>query len=240
MLHWPRMYSGHCLNMVIGSSCALPEVRNVMDILKKCCLYFAQSPKRNSLLEEIVQENVPKGTKRKALLDLCRTRWAARHTAYMHFYQCFVFIVEALEVIGYGFHLEKYNAVQELYADWDPKSKNDAQQILEAITSFSFIMVFLMVYQYLSHLSGITVQLQESALDVIKAYKMVGNINILLIIIFNRSLRKPSKACGRGKGGGWSIDIDKWYKKYVNSRHRHRLERVSTVFRSNYSVLANY
>ena len=70
-------YSGHCLNLVIAHSCALPEVRNVqvLDKLKNCCMFFQKSAKRNGLLELVVSKGVGEETKRKALLDLCRTRW---------------------------------------------------------------------------------------------------------------------------------------------------------------------
>ena len=37
--------SGHCLNLVIAHSCALPEVRNVLDKLKNCCRFFQKSQK---------------------------------------------------------------------------------------------------------------------------------------------------------------------------------------------------
>ena len=38
--------TGHCLNLVISHSCALLQIRNVIDKLKQCCLYFLGSPKR--------------------------------------------------------------------------------------------------------------------------------------------------------------------------------------------------
>lgn len=38
--------SGHCLNLVISHSCALPNIRNAIDKLKQCSLYFLGSPKR--------------------------------------------------------------------------------------------------------------------------------------------------------------------------------------------------
>ena len=81
--------SGHYLNLVIAHSCALPEVRNVLDKLKNSCRFFQKSPKRNGLLELVVSKGVGEETKRKALLDLCRTRWALRHKAYLHFYQAY-------------------------------------------------------------------------------------------------------------------------------------------------------
>ena len=125
-----------------------------------------------------MKSGVTQETKRKALLDLCSTRWAQRHTAYQHFYQGHVFIVEALELIGHRLHHNKYG---ELFSDWDTGSRSDAQQILASITNFGFIVVFMVVYQYLSHLSGITVQLQSTSLDLIKAHSMV---KLLLFIVF--------------------------------------------------------
>ena len=34
-------YSGHCLNLVISKSCALPEVRNVIDCVKNAAVSFS-------------------------------------------------------------------------------------------------------------------------------------------------------------------------------------------------------
>ena len=78
--------NGHCLNLVISKSCALPQVRNVMDCLRSCCHYFLNSPKRSGVLELIVTHNVEDQAKRKPLLDLCKTRWAERHCASQYFY----------------------------------------------------------------------------------------------------------------------------------------------------------
>ena len=45
-----------------------------------------------------------------------------------------------------------------------------------AITNFEFIVVFLTVYQYLSYIAGITVKLQQCALDIIKAHEEIKDI----------------------------------------------------------------
>ena len=92
----------------------LPQVRNVIERLKNCCRFFLKSPKRSGLLELIVTHNIVNETKRKPLLDLCKTRWAEQHTAYQHFYEAFVFIVESLKMIGFKRHLSKYG---DMYAD---------------------------------------------------------------------------------------------------------------------------
>lgn len=165
--------NSHSLNLVISKSCSLPQIRNVVDRLKNCCWYFLNSPKRSGALELVVTNSVTDQTKRKPLLDLCRTRWAERHTAYMHFYQAYIHIVETLEMIAFSHHLTKYG---DIFADWDPASRSDAQQILASITSFEFIVVFLTIYQYLSHLSGITIKLQKTALDIVEAHQMITEV----------------------------------------------------------------
>ena len=168
--------SGHCLNLVISHSCAFPQIRNALDKMKNVCLFFKLSPKRNELLELIVEKNLKDHeSKRKAILELCKTRWAARQEAYQHFYQSYAFIVDALEMIGYGYthHIDKYG---DLYADWDTANRSEAQQILRSITNFEFLVVFMSLYQYLSHLAGITVQLQKSSLDIIKAHNMIEEV----------------------------------------------------------------
>ena len=139
--------SGHCLNLVIRKSCALPEVRNVIDCVKKCSRFFLNSPKRSGVLEMIINHNVVNEERRKPLIDLCKTRWAERHSAYQHFYQGYVFVVEALEIIAFRYHLEKYGAT---YADWNYVGRNEAQQILASVTSFQFVVMFVTIYQYLS------------------------------------------------------------------------------------------
>ena len=165
--------NGHCLNLVISKSCKLPQVRNVLDRMQSCSKFFLYSPKRMGVLELIIRQNVVDETRRKPLLDVCRTRWAERQSAYQHFYQAYVFITEALELIGYKRHMEKYGTT---YSDWGTTSRSDAQQLLAGIISFEFIIVFLTTYQYLSHLAGITVKLQKRTLDIIEAHEEITEI----------------------------------------------------------------
>ena len=77
-------------------------------------------------------------------------------------------------MIGFKHHLAKYG---DTYADWEPAGRNDAQQILASITSFEFIVVFMTMYQYLSHLVGITVKLQKRALDIVETHEMISEIS---------------------------------------------------------------
>ena len=167
--------SGHCLNLVISHSASLPVVRNVFDKMKATCLYFLYSPKRSGLLSEIVSKSIVQPSKRKPLIDLCKTRWAERESAYQHFYQCYVFIIKAFEVISMGLHTEELSA-NFTDASWDRDSKSTATSLLYSLTDFEFVVIFVTVYQFLSHLSGITIKLQSSTIDIIAAFQQVDEI----------------------------------------------------------------
>lgn len=88
----------HSLNLVITKKCS----RNVIDKLQHCCHFFLNSPKRSGALEMITTSNIIDSQCRKPLLDLCKTRQAERHSAYKHFYQAYLYIVQTLEFIQYG------------------------------------------------------------------------------------------------------------------------------------------
>ena len=48
--------------------------------------------------------------------------------------------------------------------------------MLRGLTDFEFIVVFLIAYQFLSHLSGITVKLQSATIDIVDAYQKVDEV----------------------------------------------------------------
>jgi len=144
--------------------------------MKTVCLFFRLSPKREGLLLDIMERGVTKPTKRKPLLDVCRTRWAERHDAYGHFYTSFVYIVKALEVIAHGRYADEVN--EHFATGWDAKSKSEAASLLNCITSFDFILSFVLAYHMLLHLAGITVKLQSSTIDILEAYE---NVSVLFV-----------------------------------------------------------
>ncbi|XP_041374266.1 zinc finger MYM-type protein 1-like [Gigantopelta aegis] len=177
--------SGHCLNLVIAHSCSLPCIRNTIDKLKTCCWFFLASPKREGLLQSIIRKALPEETKhRKGLLDLCKTRWAARHQAYTHFYQAYIYIITALENIVHGANVDACG-LDFREAKWDPKCCSDAASLLASLTSFDFIVTFLTIYHFLSHLSGITVKLQGRSVDVIKAYHEISTVKAVYKAIYD-------------------------------------------------------
>ncbi|KAL6484471.1 hypothetical protein MHYP_G00065160 [Metynnis hypsauchen] len=155
--------------------------KHMIDKMKYSIMFFTSSPvktepnpKRELLLKEVVDKEAYSTGKRKPLIDLSRTRWAARHDAYSHFYSAFVFIIKALEVMAHGLHTEKYS--EDVTSGWEGKYKAEAYGLLSGLQNFGFILTFLTVYQVLSHLTGITVKLQSTSLDIIEAFSMVDEV----------------------------------------------------------------
>ena len=172
MLHSHVVICGHIFNLVIVHSCKLPSIRNMIDKMKSVCLHFNNIPKREVLLKAIISSEIPDANQRKPLLNSCVTRWAARHESYQHFYQAFVFMVKAFEVIAYGMHGEMEGL--ELYmAGWDSDSKKEALPLLQCITAFDFIINFIMLYMTLALLLGISKSFQEKDLDILSAHQKV-------------------------------------------------------------------
>jgi len=175
--------------------------------MKSTCLFFLNSPKRNKLLLEIVNNGVIEATKRKPLLELCKTRWAARHVAYQHFYQCYSFLVKAFEVIAFDLHSETLSN-DFANAKWDADSKSNANSLLNGITDFEFIVVFLLVYQFLSHLAGPTVKLQRSSIDIIEAHKEIESVKSLYKSVRNSISEEFHKIYQQAERMGAKVNVE--------------------------------
>ena len=74
-------------------------------------------------------KTIAEANKRKPLIDLCKTRWTERRSAYQHFYQCYVFIIKSLEVISMGLHSDELSG-KFATASWDQDSKSMATSLL--------------------------------------------------------------------------------------------------------------
>ena len=82
--------------------------------------------KGTSLEKELVIACIQDTSRRKVILDLCKTRWSMRQEAYNHFCGSFIFIVKALEVIAYDLHKDETSDIFK--DDWNPSSKTRALQ----------------------------------------------------------------------------------------------------------------
>ena len=63
--------NAHILNLCISSSCKLPPIRNVIDMINEWFLFFHNSPKRQAFFETVLEECFPDATQVK-LKGLCQ------------------------------------------------------------------------------------------------------------------------------------------------------------------------
>ena len=129
------------------------------------------------LLQSIITKAIPEASRCKGLIDMCRTKWAARHTAYTHFYHAYPYVIAALENISCGANHEMCGDEYQDATRYRKSKDDDAVALLASLATFDFIVSFLVLYEFLSHLSGVTVKLQGQSIADIKAYQEVGILN---------------------------------------------------------------
>ena len=89
---------------------------------------------------EVGREGRDPVDKRKVLIDVCRTRWAARHDVYRHLYTAYVLIVKALKLLLLACTKEDYSG--NVTTGWEAKYRTEASGILTGIEQFEFVSLF--------------------------------------------------------------------------------------------------
>ena len=160
--------------MVVAGALKLPNVRNTVD-MKEIGIFFITSPKCEPLLLEVINKRLvfysDNPSKRKPLIDMCRTRWMERIKAFAHFYQAFVFLKEALSVMVCPQSEENQKKCPD-FQDWDNDTKTKACSLMKAL-DFEFLMSFTAIYRVLAIMKYITIRLQSSSSDIYDAFCMV-------------------------------------------------------------------
>ena len=161
----------HNLNLSIAASARIQVIDNMIELYKNIFkkIFFKLSPKKETLLNYIAEIRRLDNNRRQILIGMCKTRWSERDLAYEHFYFALPFIVEALEIIN-GTHAEIGSFEKKHTEGRDYKTKREATLLLNAGTSFEFIISLIALYKLLHPLAGITNCLQERGVDIIEAY----------------------------------------------------------------------
>ena len=94
---------------------------------------------------------------------LCETRWVERHTSFTDFQQLYEPLLHSLETI------HRVNG-------WDTKSVTDASGLLNQITSSNFIAAFQTCRYLFGFTKGLSILLQGSTMDLIRAYNEINLI----------------------------------------------------------------
>ena len=133
--------SSHVLNLCIIKACELQAVRNVLGTMTEVSLYFNNSAKWQVLLEKHIELCMPDSKKRK-LVDLCKTRWVERHEAFESFSLLFKALVHAFE------------EVLDSQSHWSYENVATANELMLAITRFKFLVTFVVTNKCLAYLKA--------------------------------------------------------------------------------------
>ncbi len=166
----------HRLNLCVVNACGIPEVRNMMDTLEAVNLFFSNSPKRQYLLEQKLKEECPETTHVR-LTDICKTRWVQRLDALEVFLDLLPAILATLEEVG-----------RNANRSWSGEASVKANGLYHQFSTFQFLVTLVITRRALSYTKGITVKLQERAMDVKSAYDNVTEVQTIEpLLAFNLS-----------------------------------------------------
>ena len=162
--------NSHILNLSIAGTVKVGTVESILEQMKAVDIFFNYSPKREGLLEHAVQNSEEIScAKKKLLISLCKTRWSERDKAFLHFYNSFPHVIEALEIIA-GLHPNANKYDRSYTTWWDAQSKRDASSYIKGCCDFSFIVGLVSLKTLLHPLHGTTLRLQGKTIDIVKAY----------------------------------------------------------------------
>ena len=111
-------------------------------------IFFKYSPKREKLLDYVIEEEIHSCPQRKVVIGLCKTRWAERDIAFEHFYHAYPCIVKALEIInGTCQGIEAY--LDDIKVEWETEARRDATAQLNALCNFGIRIGVVVLYRLL-------------------------------------------------------------------------------------------
>ena len=99
------------------------------------------------------------------MIDLCKTRWVERHTAFESFASLYTAIHDCLGQIA------------EDRGGWDSETITKAAGFLHSISSGEFLVGFVVCRKCLQFIQPLTVNLQKKAKDIVSAYKDLDDLS---------------------------------------------------------------
>ena len=127
----------HQLNLCVAAACKVMSIDKVMNSVRIVSDFFNSIPKRQQLLEKILEEKYGKESK---LLNICRTRWAQRLYGLDRFEETIECVVKALEVMD-----------RNEDRTWNSETHTTAGHLLSVNKSFEFIATLIIIQRVLSY-----------------------------------------------------------------------------------------
>ena len=157
--------ASHRLNLVIGTSCKISSVRNLMEVIKDISYFFNFSPIRAEHLQNLIKKYEQGRTKCK-LIDVCRTRWISRIDGLDVFEELFTYVVETLEY---------FSVNPESTINRDTSIKAQAL-LLTHISNFNFIVSLVITRKIFDLTHSVTALLQAKSNDIVNGFELIGSL----------------------------------------------------------------
>ena len=159
--------SAHVLNLCIVKACEIQVVRNVLGTMIEIGLFFNYSAKRQVLLEKHIGLCMPE-SKKKKLVDLCRTRWVERHEAF----ESFSSLIKAL--------VHSFEEIVDPQSNWSSDTTATAKGLMLSITQFDFLITFVVTKKCLAYIKGLSISLQTRSKDICEAFSDIKCVQLAL------------------------------------------------------------
>ena len=159
----------HKLNLVVCNACTIPIVRNIMTQIKDLAGFFNHSPNRQLMFEKNISLHA-KETKRKKLINVCKTRWVER--------------IDGLDVfqellIPIFFTLEEMSLNEE--GKCNVSTSSQATSFLAIISSFNFIVSLVITRHTFDLTLAVTQLLQAKENDIFYGLELVQSLKNTVI-----------------------------------------------------------
>ena len=220
--------AAHRLNLAIVSACSIQAFKNTEAYIGEIARFFNNSAKRQHLLDSSM-DSVASPPKAKKLKDACQTRWIQRIDSYVVFLELLPAVHKTLQAMTWPHLFEDLGAGWK----WDTDIITKANGFLHQLESSLFLVCFKILFEVLTCLRGLTVKLQQRALDVHYAYKEVDNVISVLKSLRDNSEKEFARifeeACKLGQklhGNNFELNQPRVVRRQV---HRSNVGATSAV-----------
>ncbi|XP_065650443.1 52 kDa repressor of the inhibitor of the protein kinase-like [Hydra vulgaris] len=149
----------HKLSLVVGKSCQIQQVKNLLEQVKDISYFFNLSPKRRNCLKKYLLPGQAK------LIDTCQTRWVQKLRGLDVFFDNYSAVFSAFKEMEDN-NLKEYNK----------ETSSKASSFMKLLSNFSFIVSLVLTKQLMDYFYGITITLQTKSFDISQQVDEIQNL----------------------------------------------------------------
>ena len=159
----------HRLNLSVCGSLAIVEVKNMLKHVNEVSQFIKISQTRNISFEESIKTHCfDSETKKTKLVDVCRTWWVEHIQGMDTFQELFIPLFYLLE-----------DMANNIEGKFNPSLSSDALFHLRQISTFEFVIVFVITRNVLDTTLAVTQLLQGKSIDIMDGIHLINSLKII-------------------------------------------------------------